>query len=164
MEFILSLFALSLINFVSTVFWACTGFGSAMVFHSLYFICKSISSALCPESVPKAVIYLTLNAMCLFPIQIYILRDSIQWDLVFPLLLLQPAGIYIGQNLLYNSNIVLLARTLGAFFFFFVLQMSNGVVKEILTSKLKVQDRYNIGDHGNSTNISLPPSQFWPMF
>jgi hypothetical protein len=105
---ILLLVALSLINMFAVTIYAMTAFGNAMLFHLGWRICTLLDTRVCSDQISLAllVIYISCASVFLFPIQVWLRRQFINWPLAFHLIASQQAGLYLGVYIAFTFKSV----------------------------------------------------------
>ena len=118
-----SLLAVYAINFCSVFVFAMTGFGNAILFQVGWRIGSIIDDKLFPEdSGALIVVYITMAAFFLFPLQSWIFRRHINWKLFIHLTLSQQLGLYFGIYVIFSMKSDWFTRVLGVLFFMVAVQ------------------------------------------
>lgn len=114
MSFLIFLVVVCSINLAAVLIYAISSFGNGMVFHIGWQLCARISAAeLCSGSIGSAGVQITIAAIFLLPIQLYMLIDHVDWKLGINLSITQQVGVFIGMYLSFSIHSEWVARGLG---------------------------------------------------
>ena len=117
--------SIGVINFTGIVVWAVSSFGNGIVYHVGWQLCTLLSGGrVCSGSISEVVVHITLAALFLFPSQLFILREHVNWRLAMHLTLSQQLGLYAGMYVLFVAETVWLGRGMGVLFFLVSVHMA----------------------------------------
>jgi len=121
----LPLLAIGVINFTGIAVWAVSSFGNGIVYHIGWQVCSLLSEGrVCSGSISVVVVHITMAAVFLFPSQLLILREHVNWRLALHLTLSQQLGLYVGMYVLFLAETAWLGRSLGLLFFLVAVHMA----------------------------------------
>ena len=123
-ELVTVILAVSIINGIAVVLYACTSFGQAMLFHIGWHACAlATDGSVCnAENLPLSVIYISYAGVLLFPCQLYNLRASVDWPLAWAISLSQQFGLVLGEYVLFSYRSIWITRLLSLIFYGLAIQ------------------------------------------
>ena len=116
--------AIGLINTIGVVVWSISSFGNGIIYHVGFAVCRYIDNDVCSGDLSVVVVHITLATLVLFPSQLMILRNSVNWPLAINLSLSQQIGLYVGMYVLFLVESVWLGRVMGLLFFLVALHIA----------------------------------------
>lgn len=120
--FLLTVLATSVVTAVSLTVYGIASFGEGMMFQILLQVCNRVNGNVCDGNVSTSTLTLSLSAIFSNPIQLWILRDLVDWELGKHLAIFQALGVVIGVKILFISQTLLLPHLLGVLLFVVMLQ------------------------------------------
>lgn len=118
------IFAVSIINGIAVLLYACTSFGQAILFHIGWHSCSlATGGSVCnADNLPLSVIYISYAGVLLFPCQLYYLRESVDWPLAWTISLSQQFGLVLGEYVLFSYRSIWITRLLSLIFYGLAMQ------------------------------------------
>lgn len=152
---IITYIAIVLINTVSVLWYAITSFGAGVLYQLGWHVCSIIDNSVCDGILSTAVIHITLAHIFTFPMQIYILRHRINWNLALLLTISQQTGLYGGLFLLFSFQTVWFYRGLALLFFILTVDMIYKELAHIVNEKIMNKNQINMINSNDSDDNSI---------
>lgn len=125
----MTVFAISVVAAVALVVYGVASFGEGMMFQILLQLCSRIDGRVCDGNIATSTLSLSLAAVFTNPMQLWILREHVDWELGRNLAAAQAVGVVVGVRLLFVLHSPLISRFLGLLLFLILLQkISNDVI------------------------------------
>lgn len=120
--FVLSVLATAAVSAFALTVYGIASFGEGMMYQILLQVCSRIDSSVCDGDISTSTLTLSLSAMLTNPIQLWILREHVDWKLGRNLALFQGIGVVIGVRILFLTSSLILPHILGLIMFFVMSQ------------------------------------------
>jgi uncharacterized membrane protein YfcA len=120
--FVYTILATTAVTCAALSVYGIASFGEGMMFQILLQVCNRLDSSTCDGDVATSTLTLSLSAIFTNPIQLWILRDFVDWDLGKNLAIFQAIGVTLGVRLLFLTQTLLLPHLLGIILFVAMLQ------------------------------------------
>lgn len=145
------LLSISAINFIAILVYSISSFGNGLIFHMGWQICSRLSGGhVCNGLISTTNILVTLAALLVLPLQLYILRAHVDWSLACHLSITQQIGVFIGMYVAFSIHSDWIARGLGVSMFLVAIQKMMSEIRllklnenEVATSRYQWKNSQN---------------------
>jgi uncharacterized membrane protein YfcA len=119
---LLSVVALSVVASFALCVYGIASFGDGMIFQVLLQMCNRVDSTICDGYVGTATLSLSISLFFTSPLQLFVMRKHVDWQLAIHLAIFQAIGAVVGVRILFIYYSLILPRILGAVLYSVLLQ------------------------------------------